>query len=127
MVTFIYAMQIDHLSELKWEKRIIIIIDDEDFKFNKRAKKYQKELEERDMSIVFYNKGIAYLGNKIISNRFSKSVEKKIKDRKSRYSLILVGKDGGVKKKTSTVSLEEVCSLIDTMPMRRREMRDSEC
>ena len=56
-------------------------------------KNYQKELRERDISIVFYNKGIAYLGNKIISNNFSKSVEKKIKDRKPSYSLILVGKD----------------------------------
>ena len=43
------------------------------------------------------------------------------------FRLIVIGKDGGVKKRTSTVSLEEVFSLIDTMPMRRREMRDSEC
>ena len=90
-------MQIGHLSDLKWEKRIIIIVDDENFEFNKRAKQYQKELEERDLSIVFYNNGIAYLDNKIISDRFSKSVEKKVKNRKFRYSLILVGRDGGVK------------------------------
>ena len=62
-----------------------------------QGKKYQKELEERDISIIFYNKGIAYLDNKIISDRFSKSVEKKVKNRKFRYSLILVGRDGGVK------------------------------
>ena len=43
------------------------------------------------------------------------------------FQLLLLGKDGGVKKRTSTVSLEEVLSLIDTMPMRRREMRDSKC
>ena len=86
-------MQIVHLSDLKWEKRIIIIIDDENFEFNKRVKNYQKELRERDISIVFYNKGIAYLGNKIISDNFSKSVEKKIKvDREPRYSLILLEK-----------------------------------
>ena len=59
-------MQIGHLSDLKWEKRIIIVLNDENFEFNNRAKKYQKEIEERDISIVFYNKGAAYLGNKII-------------------------------------------------------------
>ena len=124
MVNFIYAMQIDHLSELKWEKRIIIIIDDENFEFNKRAKKYQKELEERDMSIVFYNKGIAYLNDKIISDRFSKSVEKKIKNRESRYSIILVGKDGDVKNTyLYEAKLREIFYDIDKMPMRKFEMR----
>ena len=124
MVNFIYAMQIDHLSELKWEKRIIIIIDDERFEFNKRAKKYQKELEERDMSIVFYNKVIAYLNDKIISDRFSKSVEKKIKNRESRYSLILVGKDGDVKNTyLYEAKLREIFYDIDKMPMRKFGMR----
>ena len=126
LIGLIPAMQIGHLSDLKWEKRIIIIVDDENFEFNKRAKQYQKELEERDLSIVFYNKGIAYLDNKIISDRFSKSVEKKIKNRKPRYSLILVGKDGGVKKTyLYETKLRVIFYDIDKMPMRKSEMRKS--
>ena len=78
-------MQIVHLSDLKWKKRIIIVVNDENFKFNNRAKKYQRELKERDISIVFFKKGIAYLDNKIISDRFSNSVEKKIKNIKLFY------------------------------------------
>ena len=117
-------MQIGHLSDLKWEKRIIIVLNDENFEFNNRAKKYQKEIEERDISIVFYNKGNAYLGNKIISNRFSKSFEKKIKDRKPRYSLILVGKDGGVKNTyLYETKLRAIFYDIDKMPMRKSEMK----
>ena len=54
-----------------------------------------------------------------MSQKFSVSGEE--------FQLLLIGKDGGVKKRTSTVSLEEVFSLIDTMPMRRREMRDDDC
>ena len=126
MVNLIYAMQIVHLSDLKWEKRIIIIIDDENFEFNNELKSIKKNLEERDMSIVFYNKGIAYLNNKIISDRFSKSVEKKIKNRKSRYSLILVGKDGDVKNTyLYEAKLREIFYDIDKMPMRKFEMRKS--
>ena len=71
------ADQIGHLRDLKWKKRIIIITDDENFNFNKRIKKYQKEIEEREISIIFFNKNIAYLDNKIISKKFSNSVEKK--------------------------------------------------
>ena len=121
-----YAMQIDHLSDLKWEKRIIIIVDDENFEFNNRVKKYQEQFKERDISVVFYNKGIAYLDNKIISDRFSKSVEKKIKSRKSRYSLILVGRDGGVKNTyLYDTKLRAIFYDIDKMPMRKSEMRKS--
>ena len=119
-------MQIGHLSDLKWEKRIIIVLNDENFEFNNRAKKYQKEIEERDISIVFYNKGIAYLDNKIISDRFSKSVERKIKNRNPRYSLILVGKDGGVKNTyLYEAKLRAIFYDIDKMPMRKSEMGKS--
>ena len=51
-------MQIVHLNDLKWKKRIIIVVNDENFEFNNRAKKYQRELKERDISIVFFKKGI---------------------------------------------------------------------
>ena len=44
----------------------------------------------------------------------------------SGFQLLLLGKDGGVKLRSSTASLEDVFSLIDTMPMRRREMRDDQ-
>ena len=121
-------MQIVHLSDLKWEKRIIIIVDDENFEFNNRVKKYQEQFKERDISVVFYNKGIAYLDNKIISDRFSKSVEKKIKkSRKSRYSLILLGKDGRVKNTYpyETKLRAKIFYDIDQMPMRKSEMRKS--
>ena len=53
LTKLITADQIGHLSDLKWKKRIIIIIDDENFNFNKRIKKYQKEIEEREISIIF--------------------------------------------------------------------------
>ena len=40
------------------------------------------------------------------------------------FRLILVGKDGGIKlKRHDQASLEEVFELIDSMPMRQREMR----
>jgi hypothetical protein len=42
----------------------------------------------------------------------------------SAFSLILVGKDGGIKlKRSDQVDLREVFELIDSMPMRQNEMR----
>jgi hypothetical protein len=40
------------------------------------------------------------------------------------FMLILLGKDGGIKlKRNDRVKLEEIFSLIDSMPMRKDEMR----
>ena len=43
------------------------------------------------------------------------------------FQLLLLGKDGGVKLRSSNVSLEDIFSLIDTTPMIRKEMRDGQC
>ena len=41
-----------------------------------------------------------------------------------RFSVTLIGKDGGIKLvQEDRVSLQAIFDLIDTMPMRRREMR----
>ena len=124
LIKLITADEIGHLSDLKWEKRIIIIIDDENFIFNKRIEKYRREIEEREMSIIFFNKNIAYLDNKIISKKFSNSVEKKIKKINPHHRLILIGKDGGVKNSyLFETKLDKIFYDVDRMPMRRYEVK----
>ena len=124
LIKLITADQIGHLSDLKWKKRIIIITDDENFNFNKRIKKYQKEIEEREISIIFFNKNIAYLDNKIISKKFSNSVGNKIKNKNPYHRLILIGKDGGVKNSyLFETELGKIFYDVDKMPMRRYEVK----
>ena len=45
----------------------------------------------------------------------------------SEFRLILIGKDGGIKLNSRKISLEEIFSLIDTMPMRQEEMINDKC
>jgi len=45
----------------------------------------------------------------------------------SEFRLLLVGKDGEVKLNTKNSELREVFSLIDTMPMRKREIQSEKC
>lgn len=46
----------------------------------------------------------------------------------SGYSLLLVGKDGGEKRRELLpVSVHKIYAQIDGMPMRQREMRDDNC
>ena len=124
LIKLIAADQIGHLNDLKWKKRIIIIADDENFNFKKRIKNYRKEIKEREISIIFFNKNIAYLDNKIISKKFSNSVGNKIKNKNPYHRLILIGKDGGVKNSyLFETELEKIFYDVDKMPMRRYEMK----
>ena len=43
------------------------------------------------------------------------------------FKLLLLGKDGEIKLSTNRVELNDVFSLIDTMPMRKREMQSEKC
>ena len=124
LIKLIAADQIGHLNDLKWKKRIIIIADDENFNFKKRIKNYRKEIEEREISIIFFNKNIAYLDNKIISKKFSNSVGNKIKNKNPYHRLILIGKDGGVKNSyLFETELEKIFYDVDKMPMRKYEVK----
>ena len=117
------ANNMSYLSDFKWKKRIIIIADDDNFDFDKRVKKHQLELEEREISIIFFNKSIAYHNKKITSKRFSRSVGKKIKDINPHHRLILIGKDGGVKNTyLFETELVKIFYDVDRMPMRRYEV-----
>lgn len=41
------------------------------------------------------------------------------------FALILVGKDGGVKlTRNEPIALDRIFALVDSMPMRRREIRE---
>ena len=45
-------------------------------------------------------------------------------DPQARFELLLIGKDGGVKlRRDKPVAASEITALIDTLPMRRDEMR----
>ena len=45
----------------------------------------------------------------------------------SEFRLILIGKDGGIKFNSRITSLQEIFSLIDTMPIRQEEMLNDKC
>ena len=110
------------VKDYLWKNRVIITFSSDEQHIERLSVKEQIDLHrckfrERDLVHIDLIQGSAEFDE--MSRKFSVSGEG--------FQLLLIGKDGGVKKRTSTVSLEEVFSLIDTMPMRRREMRDSKC
>ena len=110
------------LEDYLWKNRVIITFSSDEQHPERLSIKEQIDLHRcgfRDRDLVHIDLIQGSAGFDEMSQKFSVSGEG--------FQLLLLGKDGGVKKRTSTVSLEEVFSLIDTMPMRRREMRDDDC
>lgn len=104
------------LSVHLWEKRPVLVFaeDDKDedyFKQMKILNTYFSDLQERD--IVVYGDNIASQNS---------SLRRKYKP--SGFTVFLIGKDGGVKlRRDKLVSARELFSLIDSMPMRQREIQ----
>lgn len=98
------------LEKYRWEKRVILH-DHAPEKVLELTAAERKKFQERDL--VFLK------ANDELRERFDFAGEK--------ASFILIGKDGEEKAKQSgSLNLAPWFDLIDTMPMRQREMSDSD-
>ncbi len=111
-------------EKYKWRNRILVVLSDDVNELNKQKDilvKFMDGLIDRDL-IIF--------GYKNLEAPFIEDSQVELNSIKEEFSLsqddnvILIGKDGGVKKTWKThVTSDELFRIIDSMPMRRREMR----
>ena len=120
-----------NIDSFKWKNRIILLKDSHfnSVKLQEQLKALQSNLEklhDRDILIFVLTdeavfdtlKSKTKLQSRLIIEGFG------LKDFQG---LILIGKDGGLKLKESfVVSPSTICNLIDSMPMRRAELKSSE-
>ncbi|MEJ2003382.1 MAG: DUF4174 domain-containing protein [Cyclobacteriaceae bacterium] len=113
------------LEPYKWKKRVIILVADD-----ANHPKYRRQLELlKESSPGIRERDLIILSNQ--SDSLSSEIRDEIPQRfgtsDGGYRFILIGKDGTVKKDSSeVVPMKELFATIDAMPMRRREMRDSD-
>jgi hypothetical protein len=118
------------LAQFQWKNRLLFIFAQDVshplFKGLQSQIAAQKaEVEERDL-IVFEvpAQGPARMNTNPLDQQEADSIRSQFAVPSNAFSLILVGKDGGIKlKRSDQVDLSEVFGLIDSMPMRQREMR----
>ena len=116
------------ISKHEWTDRVLIIASKEAKELNNQIKILQKDqdgLTERKLKIYKvlpkkYSEGLDN-HNWIDNNTFYEKVKRK----KGDFEVILIGLDGGVKlRQTEMISLDKLFTLIDGMPMRRREIKN---
>ena len=119
---------LENLSDLKWKYRILIISDVQNEIYLKEKmndiNKFSQEIIDRDLMIFYDNNENIYHNSKLVSKSFKKSITSLISQYQIHGRMILIGKDGEVKKVfSSSDQIQEAFDLIDTMPMRKIEMR----
>lgn len=123
----IMAINPNPLEKYIWKNRVIVTFspNENHIKRNYFLSNINRnlcEVNSRDIvhiDLLFSNKNnnIEKFGN-YYTNLFLSQNE---------FRLILIGKDGGIKLDTTNSSLDEIFSLIDTMPMRQEEMIHDNC
>ncbi len=115
---------IDHLRDLKWQKRVLVVNTGDRIEIKKLTAVYYKDLNDRDFVVIQLDGHEAYYDEKKMSRRFTKSLLKKIKNVDESDYFILLGKDGGVKNSfTKGTEMRIIFNQVDSMPMRINEMR----
>jgi hypothetical protein len=84
------------------------------------------EMEIQDRDIVYFlispTASLSNSDNSISLEDMGDLIHKYF-DNDNRLTVLLIGKDGGVKMKADKLDLEYIFRLIDSMPLRKREMK----
>ncbi len=122
------------MEKYKWQNRILIIktSNKEDPKYLEQIKEYNNSnvaLKERKL-LLFEIVGDSYRMTdyqKLTDESQWQSLsdlDESIFDELAEFEVVLIGLDGGVKlKETEVLKKEDLFSIIDSMPMRLREIR----
>ena len=124
MFNLISVDKINHIDQLKWNNRVLIIKNDKKIDFSGKIQFLNQEFDERDFIIVSVKQQNTFINNRKMSKHFSSSIFKKIKNINSNQTFILIGKDGQVKKTyPSEIEIKNIFIDVDRMPMRKYEMQ----
>ena len=132
---FTFTSYGQNLNEHKWKNRVLIVktLKKESKKFVDQIKEFKssdKGLKERklvlykirkdEFSLIdFANKDLNYSG------KIKRSWIANLLDGTNDFEVLLIGLDGGVKlQQTEVLTKEKLYSIIDSMPMRKNEIRN---
>jgi len=116
------------IESLEWKNRIILIRENKDCKSTiTRLKQAKIEIDERHILWFISCNQRHFVSN--FTGEISVALPNSIKQKyfsNNKHNVVLIGKDGGVKYRSQKLHLNEINTLIDSMPMRQAEMREGE-
>ncbi len=118
------------LDDLRWKHRVLIVFAPDDShpayrQLEASLHNSMRDFEDRDMVLVsVFGESVTRSDSVVVQDAAALSLRERFDVATTSFEVVLVGKDGGVKLRADDPDvLSEIYALIDTMPMRRREMR----
>ena len=118
------------LSKYLWRHRLLLIFSPsaQTPAFQQLASQLKQQrggVADRDL-IVFslISNGQSRVGGDVLSRQEVENLRQRFQVTPDEFRVVLLGKDGTVKLSETEIKLSDVFALIDSMPMRQREMRE---
>lgn len=120
-----------NLSSQKWQNRVLLVfapsVDNPSYQQQMQLfDQHQNSFKDRDLVLVQVlatNK--SYANRQLIDESSAANLRNRFRVDKENFRVILVGKDGGVKRiDTTPVPATAIFEQIDAMPMRQQEMQE---
>jgi len=118
------------LSKFLWKNRLLFIFaPDRTHPFfdylHGSIKARPEEVVDRELIIFeIFESGLSRVDGTDLDSQTAHALQSRFNIPRNKFAVILVGKDGGIKlNRQEQTHIEEIFSLIDTMPMRQEEMR----
>jgi hypothetical protein len=119
-----HGADMNRLSDHQWKNRLILVqAESENNHEIETLRKARAEVDDRDV-VWFVNTGLDLVSNqKAVSSSLENDIKSLFEKTRLDDRVLLIGKDGGIKSRDSSLDLDAIFRRIDAMPMRIREMR----
>ena len=118
------------LNKYKWENRVLLLFtpDAKNEEYTKQKTNISanaKGLPERDMVLIdIEGEDTVRVNGEVQTGEHGKQMREQFDIAPSTFTILLLGKDGTEKyRSTTAVPVEDIYNIIDQMPMRQQEMR----
>lgn len=119
------------LSQLRWKHRIVVAVSDTDTNpslvhLKDEISNQQEAFLDRDMVLIeLVGEKTGTIDGRMLNAGTIQQLRDRFRVENEAFCVYLIGKDGGIKVQGDTdTRLDDLFALIDTMPMRRNEMKN---
>lgn len=119
-----YGAEMNNLSDYQWKYRLILVQASSDTEGAvETLRSSRAEIDDRDIVWFVYAGSGVVSNQKALSSSLESDIQALLEQSRSDERVLLIGKDGGIKSRESSLDLDAIFRRIDGMPMRIREMR----
>ncbi|MBE9107724.1 DUF4174 domain-containing protein [Nostoc cf. edaphicum LEGE 07299] len=129
--TLTIKMSSFNLNSQKWQNRVLLLfapsVNNHSYQqqmqlFNQQ----QNDFKDRDLVLIqVLATDKSYANGQLIDESYAANLRNRFGVDKENFRIILIGKDGGVKRQETTpVQATAIFEQIDAMPMRQQEMQE---